>query len=202
MSTRTRVRPNDPDTSWFAAMSLNPGRVQELQHEIVFLLRRADMTYDELARALPKWSPSGVRTRTKELRELGWVTELRDDEGVVVKRRAEGGQPSIVWRSCDDGERTGVDRRAVDREPADPAVDRFDIAAMRAAIEDVRHIYSQAAHAHAEGRTTWEQQWQQVAARMDARLDTLRGAVLVEPVRDTVTDGLAFAANDRADRLF
>lgn len=186
----TRVRPNDPDTSWFAAQSLNPGKVQELQHAIMGRLRaHGPMTYDELAGLLHHWSPSGVRTRTAELRELGWVTALTDADGKVVKRRAEGGKPSIVWRVCEDGERTGVDRSQVAAEPSDPTVDRFDIAQLRAAVSDALTMH-EAALVAAAGRPQVgaDAVLANNARAMYARLRELNRAVFVPSTHDQVTD--------------
>lgn len=49
-------------------------------------------------------TPSGVRTRRNELERLGWVTELRDENGMPVKRKLLSGSKGQVWRAVRDGE--------------------------------------------------------------------------------------------------
>lgn len=202
MTAAKRVRPNDPQTSWDAAAAQVAGKRADLQRAIIHKLRyHGGMTHTELIARLPGWSPSGVRTRTAELRELGWVTEQRDGLGLVVKRRAEGGMPSTVWRACDDGEVTGVDRDAVAREPHDPDLDRFDLAHLRAAVGDAIRIHEEAS-ASAIGRPEVGRSaiMARAADRMLEALERVRH-VPAPPVADT-SDGIGLGSNPEGERLW
>lgn len=122
-TTRTRVRENDRQTSWDAAVAQTRGKVAEVQRHIVECLRRdamltaelgddADqlgMTDRELEAWLPSVAPSSVRTRRHELELAGWVTPLVTTEGIVVKRRSRIGMrwvggPQVAWRAVADDE--------------------------------------------------------------------------------------------------
>lgn len=147
---RTRVRPNNPDTSWHAARAQTKGKRALLQQSIHDMLAAwGPMTFDEIILNLPRWTsyptpptPSGVRTRTKELRELGWVRASRNADGETVKRPSATGHPATVWEVIPDGEVTGVDE-AEDVLPERPDRRDFDNRQMRAAIEDVLTIHRQ-----------------------------------------------------------
>lgn len=93
---KAKVRRNDPDTSWDAAVSQAPDKTRRLYvaiHRV--LLARGPMTDDELLHSFDTLrfthTPSGVRSRRKELAEAGWVRDTGD------KRPSNAGSPSIVW---------------------------------------------------------------------------------------------------------
>lgn len=97
---RTKVRRKDPDTSWAAATQQSPQKSRLLYEAIQILLSREPMTDEEMIVALRRsnfpHTPSGVRTRRKELMNAGWV----QDSG--QRRATEAGSPSIVWRWTED----------------------------------------------------------------------------------------------------
>ena len=49
-------------------------------------------------------TPSGVRSRRNELVQAGWITELRDVDGLPIKRRNSKGSRCQVWRIVEPGE--------------------------------------------------------------------------------------------------
>lgn len=108
---KTRVQRNGRSTSWDAALSLTNERTAVLYYRIRGILQAGGpMTDEELLRWLQtehapdKFSASGVRSRRNELVMTGWVTELRDEGGAVVKRPLASGHPGIVWRAALEGE--------------------------------------------------------------------------------------------------
>jgi len=87
-----RVRTTDPSTSKAAAASLPEGRIRHSQEQVLAVLRRGPATDSELVVALAgEQSPSGVRTRRKELVEKGLVRDSGD------RVRLPSGRQSIVW---------------------------------------------------------------------------------------------------------
>lgn len=90
------ARRGDPETSWQAAQSVL-GIRQSQAHVYETLSRYGPLIDDELIEALRargiKMSPSGARTRRKELGDLGLV-EDSDEKG-----KTESGRRSIKWRA-------------------------------------------------------------------------------------------------------
>lgn len=177
MSLRNRVRPNDPDTSWDAAKAQTEGKTAALQARIYEALEAlGPMTYDQLLALFDRLhvphSPSGVRSRTKELRELGWVRHHRDALGRAVKRSSVSGHPSYVWEAVPAGEHTGVDAREQVLPEREDRRD-FDNRMMRAAIQDALRLYEDAERAHVNGAQI---AWHTVAGKMAVRLKELHRA--------------------------
>lgn len=85
------ARATDPDTSWAAARSVTDLRPR--QAAVLELLSRGPLTDEQIARRYcgPRQSPSGLRTRRKELVDMGLVR----DSG--VKERMETGRLAVVW---------------------------------------------------------------------------------------------------------
>ena len=114
------VRRRDRGTSWEAAMRQTNGKRAELQRRIYAVLGihapdglTHEQLLDVLANYRPAPTPSGVRTRTAELVNAGWVVA----DG---KRRGRSGSPMTVWRIAtdedplpepDDGWKKPVERR-------------------------------------------------------------------------------------------
>lgn len=95
---KAKVRRRDPQTSWDAAISQSPEATQRLYAAIHRVLTvRGPMTDDELLHTFERLkfahTPSGVRSRRKELVEAGWIR----DSG--TKRSSDAGSPSIVWEA-------------------------------------------------------------------------------------------------------
>ena len=95
------ARPSDPDTSRAAAESLNPTRVRDTQRQILAVLglygpssdEQIAEHYERLA-AHEGWgpqSPSGLRTRRRELVDAGLVV----DSG--QRTTTASGRQTIVW---------------------------------------------------------------------------------------------------------
>jgi hypothetical protein len=95
----SRVRPNNPSTSWEAAISVTSDTAIDLYRRIrKALLLGTGLTDEELVERMVylfpsfNFSPSGLRSRRSELVEAGWV----EDSG--EKRPTRAGRPAIVWR--------------------------------------------------------------------------------------------------------
>lgn len=94
---QARARTMDPETSHAAAASLSIEQLRASQREVydLFLLN-GDMTDEQVADVAVirgvKQSPSGLRTRRKELVEGGML----EDSGRRASLRS--GRSSIVWR--------------------------------------------------------------------------------------------------------
>lgn len=87
------ARRGDPSTSWAAAESI-PDQVVRLTQAIVWreLLEHGPMTDEELVdRLRGAMSPSGARTRRRELADLGLVFDTGQRVTLRSRRRA------IVW---------------------------------------------------------------------------------------------------------
>lgn len=87
------ARLRDPETSWQAAASV--AKVRAAQALVWAVIEDQGPMTDE---ALVRWtagclSPSGARTRRKELTDLGLV----EDTG--HRERTEAGRQAIVWRA-------------------------------------------------------------------------------------------------------
>lgn len=86
------ARRTDPLTSHLAAKKAAP-KAETLRAIVLELLRTpSGMTHDELIAALPDWSPSGVRTRCRELVDAGLVV-------CIGERQSAAGNRSKVWRA-------------------------------------------------------------------------------------------------------
>ena len=95
------ARRGDPWTSWAAARSVDPATVTATHRAILSLLdKEGPMTDERIALTyaywsglveLPKQSPSGLRTRRKELVDAGLVR----DTGATA--RLATGRQGIVW---------------------------------------------------------------------------------------------------------
>ena len=88
------ARRGDPGTSWEAADSVR--RIRETQQQVLDLLRRHGPLTDEQLGAYAnlagmKQSPSGLRTRRRELVDM----KLVEDTG--QKRLTQAGRRTIVW---------------------------------------------------------------------------------------------------------
>ena len=90
---QAHARKTDPSTSHAAAASMKPAKLAH-QRRLVYetLKARGPMTDWDLVNCLPGESPSGVRTRRKELASAGLVC---DSGG---KQRLPSGRAAIVWR--------------------------------------------------------------------------------------------------------
>jgi hypothetical protein len=93
-----RARDTDPETSHAAAASLSSEKIRESQALVLGLLRADGPMTDETLVAVVeerelRLSPSGARTRRKELVDLGLV----EDSGGRV--RTGSGRAAIVWRA-------------------------------------------------------------------------------------------------------
>lgn len=96
--TSTKVRRHDPGTSWEAATKQTPEKSQRLYKAIHRILSATGAkTDDELIGFMEaqhfSHTPSGVRSRRRELTDAGWVR----DSG--TKRLSNAGGPSIVWEA-------------------------------------------------------------------------------------------------------
>lgn len=98
------ARTTDPETSHQAAESIDPDTVRVSQASILFVLARQPMTDDELVAeylelategVVRQQSPSGIRTRRKELVTAGWV----EDTG--HRRLLASGRSAVVWAATD-----------------------------------------------------------------------------------------------------
>lgn len=113
MTENTRVRRFDRSTSWEAALRQTPEKraalYSRIRHTLAVPTVAGNGLTDEELLAKVRESvigatPSGVRSRRAELVEAGWVTELRDERGNVVKRPTASGSPATVWRGVLEGE--------------------------------------------------------------------------------------------------
>lgn len=93
--TAARARSADPDTSHAAAASLAPDKIRLSQHAVLRHLRRhGPMTDTEMVDSFDGkiyQSPSGLRTRRKELVDRGLVIDTGKRETL------ESGRSAIVW---------------------------------------------------------------------------------------------------------
>ncbi len=94
----SKVRRRDPQTSFEAATAQTAEKSQRLYTAIYRVLSRRSLTDDELIAALERSAPfsvtpSGVRSRRKELVQAGWV----HDTG--LQRPSTAGKPSTVWEA-------------------------------------------------------------------------------------------------------
>jgi predicted transcriptional regulator len=90
------ARKTDPHTSLDAAKSLIAVRITETRKAILLVLKRSPdgLTDEEIARNLgPIASPSGLRTRRKELVEAGLVFDTGRRRTTRSRRR------TIVWEA-------------------------------------------------------------------------------------------------------
>ena len=86
------ARHGDPDTSWAAAQSQTPAKLRESQKTVYRrLFRHGPMTDTDLVRVVAGLSPSGIRTRRRELVDLGLVVDTGD------RVTLPSGRKSIVW---------------------------------------------------------------------------------------------------------
>lgn len=104
-SAERRLKRNDPETSFYAAVSTTPALSKEMYNNIYNVLHSnqaiSGLTDEELIRVLTtqlkhKYTPSGVRSRRAELVEAGWV---KDSE---KRRKTVSGRQSIVWAATVD----------------------------------------------------------------------------------------------------
>ena len=85
-------RSTDPWTSFEAAESIEPIAGRQRREVYWTLAKYPDgLTDDALARLLPEYVPSGVRTRRVELQRMGRVVEA----GVG---RTRSGRKALLWR--------------------------------------------------------------------------------------------------------
>lgn len=92
-----------------AAAVQTKGKRGQLYLAIQAALTAADLTDNELIARVqgfhnPSATPSGIRSRRNELVMAGYVTELRDADGVPLKRKTATGMGSQVWRLVRPGE--------------------------------------------------------------------------------------------------
>ena len=92
-SDRACARREDPETSWKAAKSIQAEKIRESQMMILRVLRFGAFTDEEIYGQIPMgtMSPSGARTRRKELVDQGFVI----DSG--QRKRTRAGRKTIVW---------------------------------------------------------------------------------------------------------
>jgi hypothetical protein len=101
---KARARNTDPETSRAAAASLTPPTLRASQEAVldVFESRRKmtdvemiDAYNHVLAFYVPPQSPSGLRTRRKELVRKGFLRDSGEREKMASGRKA------IVWERCE-----------------------------------------------------------------------------------------------------
>ena len=86
------ARSTDPDTSWAAAHSQTPDKIRQSQTKVLRMLRRwGPMTDTTLVHLMSGMSPSGIRTRRRELVDMGLVHDT--DARVTLA----SGRKAIVW---------------------------------------------------------------------------------------------------------
>jgi predicted ArsR family transcriptional regulator len=86
-----KARPTDPETSWAAARSITDEQVSRSQRIVYAVLQsRGPMTDEELV-SLVAMSPSGTRTRRKELVEEGLVRDSGN------RKFTKTGRQAVVW---------------------------------------------------------------------------------------------------------
>lgn len=95
---RAHARRSDPETSHAAAASISEERLRDSQRVVLALFDARRRLHDEAllraqpsADSVPKQSPSGYRTRRRELVDLGY---LRDSGDRTV---LPSGRQSIIW---------------------------------------------------------------------------------------------------------
>lgn len=93
MDERPVARRTDPGTSWAAADSVTDTTITRTKRAILHVLEQGPMTDEQIAEAVgPAYtSPSGLRTRRKELVKAGLVC----DSGKRV--RMDSGRWAILW---------------------------------------------------------------------------------------------------------
>lgn len=101
LSDRAHARRGDPETSVAAAASISPAKLRESQAAVLRLYDGGVRLYDDALldlyqhevdrRTAPPQSPSGLRTRRRELVDLGL---LRDSN---VRQMLPTGRSSILW---------------------------------------------------------------------------------------------------------
>ena len=94
-SYKANARRSDPDTSHAAAQSLSSDKLRESQGAVLrHFVEHGPMTDVDLGNAYegPPQSPSGLRTRRRELVDRG----LLEDAG--TRKRLTSGRYAIVWR--------------------------------------------------------------------------------------------------------
>ena len=89
---RAHARNSDPDTSVEAADKASTRLTQKQQQILDVLTAHGPMTDEQLVFALPRWSPSGVRSRRAELVERGLV----ENSGATTLTRM--GNRTIIWK--------------------------------------------------------------------------------------------------------
>jgi len=90
---RAHARSTDPETSHAAASSMTQEKLSNQRETVFETLRvRGPMTDVDLVELLPLESPSGVRTRRRELVSAGLVEDTGGRETLPSGRKA------IVWR--------------------------------------------------------------------------------------------------------
>jgi hypothetical protein len=98
---RAHARRTDPSTSHQAAASVNHKLRESHQHVLLVMRDHGDMTDEELVEfygyavnrgVVPSQSQSGIRTRRRELTDMGRVMDTGR------KRKLKSGRNAIVWR--------------------------------------------------------------------------------------------------------
>ena len=93
---KANARRSDPDTSHAAARSLSSDKLRESQEAVLrHFVEHGPMTDVDLSNVYkgPPQSPSGLRTRRRELVDRG----LMDDTG--IRKKLPTGRRGIVWRT-------------------------------------------------------------------------------------------------------
>jgi hypothetical protein len=95
--TKPRARTSDPDTSHAAARSV-AGKVTDSQRAVLAAIRHLGRCTDEelvsVYDQLPPLSPSGIRTRRKELADRGLVRDTGR------RTRLRSGRQAVVWTAA------------------------------------------------------------------------------------------------------
>ena len=96
---KANARHSDPDTSHAAAQSLSSDKLRESQEAVLeHFVEHGPMTDVDLGNVYggpPRQSPSGLRTRRRELVDRG----LMEDTG--TRKKLPTGRRGIVWRVKD-----------------------------------------------------------------------------------------------------
>lgn len=99
------ARRTDPETSHAAAASLTPTALRASQSEVLNILRQGPMHDQRIAQVAMDWhtkqSPSGLRTRRRELVDAGLV----EDSG--RRETLTSGYKSVVWQLTAQGRARG-----------------------------------------------------------------------------------------------